>query len=203
VNLSKPDHLNCSAEVVGGLIETFCAALMEAFPRPSANRDDAGLVLDALHVLRPNVPEVEALDGVLLLVSARWDDAIHILRQVVTRAPRFLYAKSLLAFGLAAKGDPDWLQCANEVLEAGEQGGDADKLVRGLIARHDMMLAARARRLGGKYVTPESVTALLASNGPQAEDKSVRHGSAAGADETTRHSSMQHDNPHPAGFLRA
>ncbi|NUY06046.1 HrpB1 family type III secretion system apparatus protein [Paraburkholderia youngii] len=161
MNASKPEYLNCSAEIVGGLIETLCVALFEKFPRPSADREDVGLVLDALHVLRPDVPEVDALDGILQIVNGNWDDAIHILHQVVARAPGFLYAKSLLAFSLAAKGDPHWRQCAGEVIESDAAGGDADKLMRALIARDDLMAAQRAGQLNGKFVMPDSVAAMI------------------------------------------
>ncbi|MGF6483163.1 HrpB1 family type III secretion system apparatus protein [Paraburkholderia sp. JPY419] len=161
MNATNPEYLNCSAEIVGGLIETICVALFETFPRPSVDREDVGLVLDALHVLRPDVAEVDALDGILHIVNGNWDDAIHILHQVVTRAPGFLYGKSLLAFSLAAKGDPHWRQCAGEVIESGAAGGCADKLVRALIARHDLMSAHRAARLSGKFVMPDSVAAMI------------------------------------------
>jgi len=132
VYTSKPEYLNCSADVVGGLIETVSVALMDNFPKSTVDCDDVGLVLDALHVLRPDAPELDALDGILYIVKGRFDDAIRVLRQVIARAPAFAYARALLAFSLAAKGDPDWRQCASEVIEGG-QSGDAEKLVRVLM----------------------------------------------------------------------
>ncbi|MFP6560943.1 HrpB1 family type III secretion system apparatus protein [Paraburkholderia sp. B3] len=173
---SKPEYLSCSADVVGGLIETVSVALMDQFPKPTVDCDDVALMLDALHVLRPDAPELDALDGILFIVKGAYDDAIHVLRQVTESAPHFAYARALLAFSLAAKGDPEWRQCAGEVIDDHESG-DAQKLVRVLIARHDLMDARRASRLGGEFVMPASVTSLLEDQSapPAARDADAGH----------------------------
>lgn len=191
---SKPEYLNCSADVVGGLIETVSVALMDQFPKPTVDCDDVGLVLDALHVLRPDSPELEALDGILCIVKGRFDDAIHILRQVTENAPRFAYAKALLSFSLAAKGDPEWRQCASEVIDDRESG-DAQKLVQVLIARHDLMDARRSARLGGEFVLPASVRLLM-------ENASTQPATAK-RDATPAPREPAAVDPQYMGFLRA
>lgn len=157
---SKPEYMNCSAEVVGGLIETVCAALMDNFPHSEVDCHDAAMVLDALHVLRPDAPELDALDGIQCIVQGSYADAIRILRQVTETAPNFAYARALLSFSLAAVGDPEWRQRAGEVLDE-QESHNAQQLVRLLIARHDLMAARRASTLGGEFVMPESVRSLL------------------------------------------
>lgn len=199
VYTSKPEYLNCSADVVGGLIETVSVALMDNFPKSTVDCDDVGLVLDALHVLRPDAPELDALDGILYIVKGRFDDAIRVLRQVIARAPAFAYARALLAFSLAAKGDPDWRQCASEVIEGG-QSGDAEKLVRVLIARHDLMDARRARRLGGDFVMPESVMTLMESSQAATSSSSAI---PPARDEARAPAEQLSGAVHYQGFLRA
>jgi type III secretion protein HrpB1 len=114
-------------------------------------------------VLRPRVTEIDTLDGILHMVRGHWDDAIHVLRQVGENAPRFGYAKALLAFCLSAKGDPDWKQCATEAMEI-NPSRDTQALVRALEAREDLLNAMRVKRNGGQFVTPASCEALAEFN---------------------------------------
>ncbi|SDH29339.1 HrpB1 family type III secretion system apparatus protein [Paraburkholderia phenazinium] len=160
---STPEYMNCSPNVIGGLIETVSTALLSNFPKVSADPYDIELVLDALRVLRPRVTEIDTLDGILHMVRGHWDDAIHVLRQVGENAPRFGYAKALLAFCLSAKGDPDWKQCATEAMEI-NPSRDTQSLVRALEAREDLLNAMRVRRNGGQFVTPASCEALAEFN---------------------------------------
>jgi type III secretion protein HrpB1 len=156
---STPEYLNCSPDVVGGLIETVSAALLGDFPNVRADPYDIELVLDALRVLRPRVAEIGTLDGILHMVRGNWDDAMHVLRQVGESAPRFGYAHALLAFCLSAKGDPDWKQEAQHAMEL-NPSPDTEHLVRALEAREDLINAIRVKRAGGQFVTPASVEAF-------------------------------------------
>ena len=163
MTVSTPEYMNCSPNVIGGLIETVSTALLSNFPKVSADPYDIELVLDALRVLRPKVAEIDTLDGILHMVRGHWDDAIHVLRQVGENAPRFGYAKALLAFCLSAKGDPDWKQCATEAMEI-NPSRDTQALVRALEAREDLLNAMRVKRNGGQFVTPASCEALAEFN---------------------------------------
>ena len=163
MTVSTPEYMNCSPNVIGGLIETVSTALLSNFPKVSADPYDIELVLDALRVLRPRVAEIDTLDGILHMVRGHWDDAIHVLRQVGENAPRFGYAKALLAFSLSAKGDPDWKQCATEAMEI-NPSRDTQALVRALEAREDLLNAMRVKRNGGQFVTPASCEALAEFN---------------------------------------
>ncbi|MDR3096672.1 MAG: HrpB1 family type III secretion system apparatus protein [Paraburkholderia sp.] len=156
---STPDYLNCNPDVIGGLIETVSTALLGDFPKVQADPYDIELVLDALRVLRPRVAEIDTLEGILHMVRGHWDDAIHVLRQVGENAPRFGYARALLAFCLSAKGDPDWKQEAAQAMMLSPTR-DTQHLVRALEARDDLINAIRVKRSGGQFVTPASVDAL-------------------------------------------
>ncbi|WP_369070925.1 HrpB1 family type III secretion system apparatus protein [Burkholderia gladioli] len=164
---ATPDYLNCRPEIVGGLIETASDALLQTFPKVSVGPYDIELMLDALRVLRPKVPEIQMLDGILHMVRNHWDDAILVLREVSESAPRFAYAKALLAFCLSTKGDGDWKLIANEVLE-NNPTRDTLALVKALHAREELVSAVNASRNGGAFVPPASIEELneeLASRG--------------------------------------
>jgi type III secretion protein HrpB1 len=156
-----PAHRQCSGDIVGGLIETASAALLESFPVLSGDPYDVELVIDALRVLRPKLGEMETLGGLLHMVRGNWDDAIHVFSQVVATAPSYAYGKALLAFALASKGDPDWRQAAAEALSENPDT-ETRKLIATLQARDDLREAVRRHENGAEFVVPESVAALNA-----------------------------------------
>jgi type III secretion protein HrpB1 len=170
-------YLQCSHEVVCGLIETASSALYSHFPKAAGDTFDVEVVLDALRVFRPKVAEIGMLDGVLHIVHGRWDEAMHTLREVVALVPDFDYAKAMLAYCLASKGAQDWRQWAAEAIEAGASR-ETRSLIRALEAREDLFFAKMDYR-GGEFVVPESWRALAEENGAAAEEK------AAGAPQKT------------------
>lgn len=192
--ISKPEYLNCSDNVVGGFILLLTGALMRDFPKCTVDRDDVSSILDALHVLRPDVPEVDALDAMLCAVNGRYDDAAHIFRQVIERAPQFASARALLAFSLAAKGDQQWRQYANELVNDPESG-DANRLARVLIARSDLLDAHRASLKGARFAMPESVQSLM--------DDYPLAASTSGIDAPPEASEQPSHYAQGLGFLRA
>ncbi|KML60535.1 hypothetical protein VL15_09145 [Burkholderia cepacia] len=149
-----PDYLQCSHDVVCGLIDTVSAALFARFPKAAGDTLDVELVLDALRVFRPAVAEIGMLDGVLHIVHGRWNDAAHALRALIDLAPDFVYAKAMMAYCLASKGEPGWRQWAHSALES-NPNREALELVRALEAREDLNHAVRDYR-GGEFTIPES-----------------------------------------------
>ncbi|MCU9952146.1 MULTISPECIES: HrpB1 family type III secretion system apparatus protein [Burkholderia] len=154
-----PEYMQCRPEIVGGLIETVSTALLRTFPKVTADPYDIELILDALRVMRPNVAEIQMLDGVLCMACERWDDAIRTLSDVCATAPHFVYGKALLAFCLSTKGDDAWKQHAAEAL-ANNPNDDTLVLVKALQAREDLVKAVQANRNGGPFVPPPSVREL-------------------------------------------
>ena len=189
-----PAYMQCSDEVVGGLIETVSTALFSHFPKAAGDTFDVEVVMDALHVFRPKVPEIGMLDGVLHIVHGRWDEAMHKLREVVAAAPEFDYAKAMLAYCLASKGTEDWRQWAAESVANGASR-ETRSLIRALEAREDLLFAKMDYR-GGEFVVPESCRAL-AEETAAAEEKAT---ASATASPTQRAA----DLPEPQlGYLRA
>ena len=140
-----PTYLNCSQEVVGGLIETVTAALLNSFPVIDADPEDIEMTLDALKVLRPKVVELETFAALLQMQRGHWDEAIHIFSRLVANVPQFAYAKALLAFCLSFKGDPNWRQSAAEAIRENPDR-ETRQLVRALAARDDLQDALRAHK---------------------------------------------------------
>ncbi|QGZ65821.1 HrpB1 family type III secretion system apparatus protein [Paraburkholderia acidisoli] len=173
-----PAYLQCSHEVVCGLIETASAALFSHFPKAVGDTLDVELVLDALRVFRPKVTEIGMLDGVLHIVHGRWDDAAHALRAVIDQAPDFAYAKAMMAYCLASRGEPGWRQWAHSALEA-NPNAQTLALVRALEAREDLQHAMRDYR-GGEFVIPESCQSLA----EEAREAEARKQDAIGCTQT-------------------
>jgi type III secretion protein HrpB1 len=162
MSTSMPTYLNCSPDVVGGLIETVTAALLgnssflEGEPEGT---EDIEMVLDALKILRPKVAELETFAGLLLMRRGQWDEAIHLFSGLVARSPNYAYGKALLAFCLSFKGDPNWRQAATEAMrETPDRTTRA--LVRALAARDDLNEALRAHQNGAPFEVPVSIARL-------------------------------------------
>jgi type III secretion protein HrpB1 len=154
-----PTYLNCSQEVVGGLIETVTAALLNSFPVIDADPEDIEMTLDALKVLRPKVVELETFAALLQMQRGHWDEAIHIFSRLVANVPQFAYAKALLAFCLSFKGDPNWRQSAAEAIRENPDR-ETRQLVRALAARDDLQDALRAHKNGAPFEVPPSIATL-------------------------------------------
>ncbi|MGN6651034.1 HrpB1 family type III secretion system apparatus protein [Trinickia sp.] len=159
MSVTSPDYLDCSQDIVTGLIETVSVALTSKFPAVEGDPFDIELVLDAVRVLRPKLAELEAFTGLLHMLHGRWDDAVRVFSWVIANAPQFSYAKALLAFCLAVKGDPGWRLSATEAIEQ-DPNRDTLQLVRVLEAREDLRAAVRVYRNGGKFELPPSIAAL-------------------------------------------
>lgn len=163
MSVTSPDYLDCSQDIVSGLIETVSVALTSKFPAVQGDPFDVEMVLDAVRVLRPKLAELEAFTALLHMVNGRWDDAIRVFSWVIANAPQFSYAKALLAFCLAVKGDPSWRVSATEAMEQ-DPSSDTLQLVRVLEAREDLRAAVRAYRNGGRFEMPASIATL--NDGP-------------------------------------
>ncbi|RKF31441.1 HrpB1 family type III secretion system apparatus protein [Paraburkholderia fungorum] len=175
MSVTSTNYLNCSQDIVSGLIETVSAVLLNNFPVLEVDPYDIELVLDALRVLRPKMAELETVDAVLHMQRGNWDDAIQVFHRVIADAPRFAYAKALLAFCLSAKGDPNWRRSAGEAMEDNPDR-NTRRLVRALEARDDLRAAVRTYRSGGKFEVPMSIATLSeeSDEGDESGDEAAR-----------------------------
>lgn len=193
MSVTSPDYLDCSQDIVSGLIETVSVALTSKFPAVEGDPFDIELVLDAVRVLRPKLAELEAFTALLHMLNGRWDDAIRVFSWVIANAPQFSYAKALLAFCLAVKGDPSWRLNATQALEQ-DPSRDTLQLVRVLEAREDLRAAVRVHRNGGKFELPQSIAALNDEPQVEAAEPTTSAGEASGA--------VRADLPQQQNYLR-
>ncbi|CAM2195145.1 HrpB1 family type III secretion system apparatus protein [Paraburkholderia sp. A1RI_3L] len=194
MSVTSPNYLNCSPDIVGGLIETVSTALLSNFPKVEADPYDIELVLDALRVLRPKVAEIDTFEGIIHMTRGHWDDAVRVFSRVVENAPHFAYAKALLAFCLSVKGDPNWRQSAAEAVQA-NPSRDTQQLVRALEAREDLLDAVRKHRNGGPLEIPLSVTTL--------NDEEEERAATASPQQSTRQPQDPLAQQGYQGYLRA
>ncbi|KVU59698.1 type III secretion protein [Burkholderia ubonensis] len=166
--LDKAEYLNCSNEIVGGLIETVSVALFRDFPNVKVDLEDVEKVVGALTVLRPNVVEIETLTGLLHMFRGNWGEAMYVLRSVCERAPKFSYARMLLAVCLSTTGDSSWRRVATEAMEL-KADPHAAALVRVMQAREDLQDAIQVQQSGGGFRIPASCSALIAEQNDDAE----------------------------------
>ncbi|MCA8023427.1 HrpB1 family type III secretion system apparatus protein [Burkholderia metallica] len=157
MTVNTPEYLNCSPEFIGGLIEVVSVALLDNFPNTRADLYDVEQVIDALRLLRPNVAEIDTLEGLLRMVKGQWQEANQVLLRVIEMRPQFGYAKALLAFSLSSTGDPSWRQVATEALTDDPDNKDTRALVRALEVRDEVDRAVREHRPGQPFVTPSAL----------------------------------------------
>ncbi|WP_244137488.1 MULTISPECIES: HrpB1 family type III secretion system apparatus protein [Burkholderia] len=153
--------LNCSNDIVSGLIEVVSVSLFRHFPDVKVDLDDVEKVIGALTVLRPNVVEIETLTGLLHMFRGNWDEAMHVLRSVCERVPAFPHARTLLAVCLSTKGDASWRRVAAEAAELATDPHTA-ALVTVMQAREDLQDAIKVQQSGGRFVIPPTFAALIA-----------------------------------------
>jgi type III secretion protein HrpB1 len=156
----------CGNEVLTGFIQMVIHGLT-TYREKDGTLEDIEAVLEVLHILRPNVPELEFLDGVAKMAQSCWDEASHIFRNVCQRAPHFDISKALLANCLASMGDSEWKQHASEIM-AGNASADARGVIRALIAREDIVEAVKEYR-GGEFIIPDSCKPGAENNLPDAK----------------------------------
>src|SRR5260370_16819389 len=126
------------------------------------------------------------------MALGQWDDAIRVLSGLIEAVPHFAYAKCLMAFCLASKGDPNWRESAAEALDA-DSNPLTRQLVRSLEAHEDLRAAIHEYQRTGQFNIPQSCVDF--SREQQAHDRGVAgaHGEAA-AQPTPRP-----DGPAPPG----
>ncbi|KVP36384.1 type III secretion protein [Burkholderia ubonensis] len=158
--VDKHEYLNCSSDIIGGLIDIVSVSLFRDFPKVNVDLNDVEKVIGALVVLRPNVVEIETLTGLLHMFRGNWGEAIYVLRSVSERAPKFSYARTLLAVSLSMKGDSSWQRVAREAMEL-EQEPHTEALVKVMQAREDLHDAMQRQQNGGVFEIPPSCVALI------------------------------------------
>jgi type III secretion protein HrpB1 len=196
MSVTTPEYLNANADIVGGLIEVVSLAQLTSFPKMVADPEDIGLVLDALRVLRPRLRELETFDSILHMARGEWDEAVRVLSGLIASAPKFSYARALLAFCLSSKGDPSWRQAAAEALEHNPYP-ETRKLVRSLEARDELRMAVQSYERTGKFTpTQSSLEQAL-------ESPSGKGGTSPADNQSEQEVAGRFEDAAGSGYLRA
>jgi type III secretion protein HrpB1 len=159
------DTIRASAELVGGLTEVLRVAITDQFPETRADVGDIEELLDALHVIRPDLPELQMFNGFVQVVRADWRAAIETFSGLVSNSQCIPGSKAMLAYCLDANSDVSWQQHALQLLDDDMQADPQVRLLaQALIARNDMEDARTTALRTGNFTEPESLRALRSAN---------------------------------------
>ncbi|HET9643259.1 MAG TPA: HrpB1 family type III secretion system apparatus protein [Burkholderiaceae bacterium] len=88
-------------------------------------REDAAVVISGLRAARPDMVELQLLEGQLAARSGRFRDAIRLLREIESSPTHWSQAKALMASCQVLVGDPEWERHVNEILASPNASADA------------------------------------------------------------------------------
>lgn len=77
--------------------------------------EDAALILAGIRVLRPNLVELDVLEGWIAIKSGRFEDAVRTLRSLESSPTQWSMGKAMTALCQRRLQDPAWRNSANEV----------------------------------------------------------------------------------------
>ena len=175
----KPGYAKCSNKLVSAMREIVRLALVDKFPNPRMESDEAEHLLDALHVLRPGRPELILYDGFVHIVHRNWIDAIGVFEGLAAKGECMPGSKAMLVYCLSASGNPDWRIVAGQLHE--DESGlteDARVLLDSVELRADLEQAHRDAQLSGSFQMPESMARLQARLGIKLPEAEVAEGAA-------------------------
>jgi type III secretion protein HrpB1 len=190
----KPDYMKCSNKLVSAMREVVRLALLDKFPNPRMESDEAEHLLDALHVMRPERPELVLYDGFVHIVHRNWIDAIAVFESLAARGECMPGSKAMLVYCLAASGNADWRIVASQ-MRASENSltEDARVLLDSVELRDDLERANRDAQVTGTFHMTDSMKRLRerlniklpsAEEAAQAEDASASPGPFATPEES-------------------
>ncbi|SAL05828.1 type III secretion protein [Caballeronia calidae] len=90
---------------------------------------DLETIVNALHVLSPNLVELDTLDALIKMRRGDWIGAVQVLSAVEAHASNFVYASALNALALYKMGDPSWMQKVNFI-----QNGEGNEQAKSFVA---------------------------------------------------------------------
>lgn len=158
------EYSTCSHELFGALIEVVRMSVVDQFPTTRVDVDDVEHLLEALHAMRPNVPELNLFDGFVQVVRGNWREATDIFRALVDRSIGLPGSKAMLIYCLSSSGDHDWRIVANQLLDDDGVTPEARMLVHAIVARNDVEDAGEHALVSGEFVEPDSLKQLRADS---------------------------------------
>ncbi|MET3824241.1 type III secretion protein HrpB1 [Burkholderia sp. PvR073] len=154
----------CTHELFGALVEIVRMSVVDQFPTTRIDVDDVEHLLEALHVMRPNLPELHLFDGFVHVVRGNWREATAIFRALVDQSVGLPGSKAMLIYCLSSSGDGDWRIVANQLLDDDGVTPQARMLVHAVMARNDVEQAGEYALASGEFVEPESLKQLRAES---------------------------------------
>ncbi|WP_185642809.1 HrpB1 family type III secretion system apparatus protein [Burkholderia sp. Bp9140] len=158
------EYQTCTHELFGALVEIVRMSVVDQFPTTRVDVDDVEHLLEALHVMRPNLPELHLFDGFVHVVRGNWREAADIFRALVDQSVGLPGSKAMLIYCLSSSGDDDWRIVANQLLDDDGVTPQARMLVHAVMARNDVELAGEHALATGEFVEPESLKQLRAES---------------------------------------
>lgn len=154
-------EIKCSDEVFSGLVALFNAVIFRKFPESIADPGDLEEMIDMLQTLRPELPEVAMLRGLVAVLQQDWQSAAAIFVSLRERRLCVPSSDAMAAFCLSSLGDTGWHAISDELLASGAAQESHRQLISALVARHDLERATREASVKGVYNEPDSVRVLV------------------------------------------
>jgi type III secretion protein HrpB1 len=154
-----PAYIECSDDIVRGLVVALNMGLFDKFPRSRANPEDLENLLDAVRVMSQKIPELEMMQGMLHIARRDLLAAAQVFRELTEARQCLPHSRAMLMYCMSENNDSEWLIEANQLLQSGLD----DKtmlLVRAVMAGNDMRRAIADAKASGNFVVPDSVRIL-------------------------------------------
>lgn len=158
------EYSQCSHELFGALVEIVRMSVVDQFPTTRVDVDDVEHLLEAMHAMRPNLPELNLFDGFAQVVRGNWREAADIFRGLVDQSICLPGSKAMLIYCLSSSGDDEWRIVANQLLDDNAVTPEARMLVNAVVARDDVEQAGERALASGEFVEPESLKQLRAES---------------------------------------
>lgn len=172
----RPAYMYCSNKLVSAMREVVRLALLDRFPNPRMESDEAEHLLDALHVMRPARPELQLYDGFVHIVHRNWIDAIQVFEGLASRGECMPGSRAMLVYCLNASGNADWRIVASQMREnAASLTEDARVLLDSVELRDELVRANRDAQATGTFHMTDAMKRLrdrLGIKVPDAADAS-------------------------------
>lgn len=171
----KPEYTKCSNALVSALREVVRLSLLDKFPNPRMDSDEAEHLLDALHVLRPGRAELTLYDGFVHVVHRNWIEAIAVFESLVSQGKCMPGSKAMLVYCLHASGNADWRIVAAQMRdEDASLTEDARMLLDSIELSAEIQQAKVDARTTGTFRLPDSAARLRERLGIRAPEEMMR-----------------------------
>jgi len=155
------DYMDCSDDVVRGLLEVLNLALIDKFPRTRVDLDELEHLFGALRLLCKPAPALDMIAGRMLIVKGDWIAATQAFRELAEQGHCLPNSRAMQIYCMSENRDADWRVEAHQLLQDATSP-DAIRLVTAVMARNDLDQALATFKQTGEFELPESINQLIA-----------------------------------------